>query len=191
MEFWKEKESGNKKRAKSNNFENNDRMTRTKMCVRCKIQMKEEIFINWVMRNEPVWNDDLCGRLSRESKEHHSYNPSNTYCIHSCENQHVAYIEQRSALWAEVSTMAAICCPHHQDLQHPIQNQPKHKFESDPETETIKTIESKTKAIALSPKSNKKQSTNTSYTQKKSIQETQWEQSQWNLNGEQQKTNPD
>lgn len=71
-------------------------------------------------QNKPEWHDDPCGRRGRESREGHSYSPSNTCCIHSCENRHVTCIEQRSSLSAEASTMVATCCHHHQVLQHPI-----------------------------------------------------------------------
>ena len=69
---------------------------------------------------EPEYNDDPCDKLDRKSIEPHSCNLSSTYCIHSCENQHDACIEQRIVLLTKVSAMEATCCLLHQAHQLPI-----------------------------------------------------------------------
>lgn len=68
----------------------------------------------------PELHGDPCGRQGRESREHHPYNPSSTCCIRSYGNQRATCIEQRISPWGEALAMVATCCPHHQDLQHPI-----------------------------------------------------------------------
>lgn len=57
----------------------------------------------------PELLDGPYGRQGRESKEAHSCNPSNTYCIHSCENQHVTCIEQRNSPLREALAKEATC----------------------------------------------------------------------------------
>lgn len=100
--------------------------TWTKMCQIETFCAKLEENDEWC--DKPGLHGDPCGGRGRESREGRSYSPSNTCCIHSCENQHVTCIEQRSSLWAVASTMVATYCPHHQDLQHPVENNQNQKL---------------------------------------------------------------
>ena len=75
---------------------------------------------NLEFRNEPEWRDDLCDKRGRENRERRSYNPNNTYYIHSYGNRHETCIEQRSFHGAKVSAMAAIGYLPPQELQRPV-----------------------------------------------------------------------
>lgn len=59
-----------------------------------QIDTKSPIFL---LRKKkiPEWQYGLCDVLNKENKEDHLYNQDNTYCIHSCENQHVICNDQR------------------------------------------------------------------------------------------------
>lgn len=54
----------------------------------------------------------------KENKEHHSYSPSNTCCIHSCGHLREVYIEQRSWFAEEDEPMLATVYFHHLHLDH-------------------------------------------------------------------------
>jgi len=110
---------------------NNDCARPEPKCVRCKLLVQNfKKTDEWC--DKPGLHGDPCGGRDRESRVGRSYSPGNTCCIHSCENQRVTCIEQRSSLWAVASTMVATYCPHHQGLQHPIQNNQNQKLYFNP-----------------------------------------------------------
>lgn len=65
--------------------------------------------IKKILINKPELHDDPCDNWDKQNRELRSYNPNSTYYIHSCENQRVICIEQRSFLSIVASTMEATC----------------------------------------------------------------------------------